>query len=313
MVGVRIVINGQQAFGAEVFKRLLERGHDIAAVYCAPDRPGAGPDPLRQAAEAAGILVRQPASFQDEQVGRELSELGAELMVMAFVTLRIPDSVLSVPRLGSIQYHPSVLPRHRGPSAINWAILHRDLTTGVTVFWPDEGLDTGPVLLTREVTIASDDTVGSLYFDKLFPLGISAMLDAVDLVAAGEAPRIAQDEALATYESRCGKEHVRLDWNQPVADVYAVIRGGDPRPGAWTTLQGRAIDCFDARPVDRTPAGLPGEVLAVDEGGLVIAAADGALRIGRVRADGDKLPAGEYAQRSGIVVGDRAHSDASVE
>ena len=251
---MRIVVNGQQAFGAEVFGALRKRGEDVVAVYCAPDRPGAGADPLRAAAEAAGVPVFQPASFKDARVAEELRALEPDLMVMAFVTLFVPEDVLAIPRHGAIQYHPSILPRHRGPSAINWAIIEREETTGVTVFWPDDGLDTGPVLLTREVAIDPDDTVGSLYFDKLFPLGIEAMLDAVDAVAAGDAPRIAQDESLATYESWCRKDAVAIDWSRPVDEVYALVRGGDPRPGAWTTLSGQVVACFEARPADANPS-----------------------------------------------------------
>ncbi len=305
MPRVRIVVNGQQAFGAEVFTALRERGEDVVAVYCAPDRPGAGADPLRAAAEAAGVPVRQPASFKDAQVADEMRALEPDLMVMAFVTLFVPEDVLALPRHGSIQYHPSILPRHRGPNAINWAIIEREPTTGVTIFWPDDGLDTGPVLLTREVEIAPGDTVGSLYFDKLFGLGVQAMLDAVDAIAAGSAPRIAQDESLATYESWCRKDAVAIDWNRPVDEVYALVRGGDPRPGAWTTLAGQVIDCFEARPVDVDSTGAPGEVLSVGEDGIVVAAADGALRIGRVRVDSDKLAAGQWAGDAGVVEGAR--------
>lgn len=313
MALVRIVVNGQQAFGAEAFRALVERGDEVVAVYCAPDRPGAGPDPLRHAAEEAGVLVRQPASFKDEQVASELEELAPDLVVMAFVTLFVPERVLDIPRLGSIQYHPSLLPRHRGPSAINWAIMHRDHTTGVTIFWPDDGLDTGPVLLAREVMIEPDDTVGSLYFDKLFPLGIAAMMEAVALVEAGDAPRIVQDESQVTYESWCRRDDVELDWAKPVVEVYATARAGTPRPGAWTTLNGQVVDCLDARPSPDAPSGLPGEVVAVDEDGFVIAAADGALRVGRVRVDGGKQPAVEFARRTGVAVGDRAGRRATVE
>ena len=299
---VRIVVNGQQAFGAEVLTALRDRGEEVVAVYCAPDRPGAGPDPLRAAAEAAGVPVRQPASFRDPRVAEELRELAPDLMVMAFVTLLVPGDVLAIPRHGSIQYHPSLLPRHRGPSAINWAIIGREPTTGVTIFWPDDGLDTGPVLLTREVVIEPDDTVGSLYFDKLFPLGVAAMLDAVDLVAAGRAPRIAQDESRATYESWCRREDVAIDWTRSSQEVYALVRGGDPRPGAWTTLGGTEVGCLAGRPLPAA-GGTPGEVIAVDPDGIVVATGDGALRIGRVRVDGKKAPAAEWAQEVGLAPG----------
>ena len=302
---MRIIVNGQQAFGAEVFNALRERGHDVVAVYCAPDRPGAGPDPLRVAAEAAGVGVRQPASFKDPDVARGVEELAPDLMVMAFVTLFVPEAVLAAPRLGSIQYHPSVLPRHRGPSAINWAIIQGDETTGVSIFWPDDGLDTGPLLLTREVPIDADDTVGSLYFDKLFPVGVEAMMEAVDLVGAGEAPRVEQDEELATYEGWCRKDDVEIDWDKPAGDVYALVRGSDPRPGAWSTLDGHAVSFFDARLEQPVDGAVAGEVAEAGDDGLLISASGGALRVGRVGVDGSKLPAGEFAREHGVKPGAR--------
>src|SRR3954452_12949981 len=224
---MRIVVNGQQAFGAAVLAALLERGEDVVAVYCAPDKEARPPDPLAEAAGKAGIELRQPESFKTDHAAADLAELKPDLMVMAFVTLFVPEPVLNTPTHGSIQYHPSILPRHRGPSAINWAIIQGEPTTGITVFWPDEGLDTGPVLLTKEVEIAPDDTLGSLYFDKLFPIGVEAMVEAVDLVRDGRAPRIAQDEAEATSESWCRKADVEIDWDRPVRDVHNLIRGAN--------------------------------------------------------------------------------------
>src|SRR5215208_3625600 len=246
---MRIVVNGQQAFGAAVLDALLERGEDVVAVYCAPDKPDRPPDPLTEAARKAGIPLRQPDSFETDEAAPELAALRADLMVMAFVTLFVPENVLNTPTHGSIQYHPSLLPRHRGPSAINWAIIEGDAKTGVAIFWPDEGLDTGPVLMLREVEIAPDDTLGSLYFDKLFPLGVEAIVESVDLVREGRAPKLVQDEAQSTYESWCRKDDVGVDWSRPVADVYNLIRGANPRPGAWTTVGSERVDLLDCVPV----------------------------------------------------------------
>jgi methionyl-tRNA formyltransferase len=224
---------------------------------------------------------------------------------MAFVTLFVPEPVLHTPRHGSIQYHPSILPRHRGPSAINWAIIQGEATTGLSVFWPDEGLDTGPVLLTKEVEITPDETLGTLYFDKLFPLGVEAMVEAVDLVRDGKAPKVVQDEDEATYESWCRKADVEIDWDRPVQDVYNLIRGANPRPGAWTTIDGEQVEVLDSARVDGDPGAPPGTVVAVDGDRMVVAAQGGAVAVSVVRADGDKTAAGEFARTAGLEQGAR--------
>jgi methionyl-tRNA formyltransferase len=302
---MRIVVNGQQAFGAAVLEALLERGEDVVAAYCAPDEPGRPPDPLARAAREAGIMLRQPDSFETEGAAAELAALRPSLMVMAFVTLFVPEPVLNTPTHGSIQYHPSLLPRHRGPSAINWALIQGDPKTGIAIFWPDEGLDTGPVLMLREVEIAPDDTLGSLYFEKLFPRGVEAMLESVDLVREGRAPRLVQDDAQATYESWCRKADVEVDWSRPVGDVYNLIRGANPRPGAWTTVGSEQVEVLDSDRVEGDPGAPPGQVVSVDGDGLVVAAGGGAVAIRLVRAGGEKTAACDYAHAASLGPGAR--------
>jgi methionyl-tRNA formyltransferase len=300
---MRIVVNGQQAFGAAVLEALLERGEDVVAVYCAPDKEGRPPDPLAEAARKAGIELRQPASFETDAAAGEMAELKPDLMVMAFVTLFVPEPVLNTPTHGSIQYHPSLLPLHRGPSAINWAIIHGDAKTGVAIFWPDEGLDTGPVLLLKEVEITDEDTLGTLYFDKLFPLGVEAMMESIDLVRDGEAPKLVQDDEAATYESWCRKADAEIDWSKPAGDVYNLIRGTNPRPGAWTTIDGEDVEVLDSERVDGDPGAAPGRVVEVDGDRLVVAAGGGAIAVRVIRAGGDKVAAGEYARGAGVEAG----------
>ena len=198
---MRLLVHGQQAFGKAVLDCLLESGRDdIACVYCAPD-PGNGKiDPLKQYADDLGILVRQPLSYKNTDVQSEMDALKADLCIMAYVTLMVPEAVLNTPKMGTIQYHPSLLPNHKGPSSINWPIIFGEYSTGVTIFWPAQGIDTGPILLQKECEIKPDDTLGSLYFDKLFPMGVSAMMKAVDLVRNGQAPKITQDHEKGSYE-----------------------------------------------------------------------------------------------------------------
>ena len=297
---MRIVINGQQAFGESVLNALVERGENVIAVYCAPDKEGGRPDPSKEAALARGLPVVQPASFRTPEAADEFAALKPDLCVMAYVTRFVPQEFLGIPTHGTIQYHPSLLPRHRGPSSINWPIIMGETTTGLTIFWPDNGLDTGPILMQKEVAIGDDDTLGSIYFNHLFPLGVEAILESVDLVGAGSAPKVPQDETLATYESWCKKKDVEIDWSRPVAEVYNLIRGANPQPGAWTTGDGKALQIFDCAKLG-SAGGAPGEVTEVTGGGFAVAARDGRILVKRLRLEGgQKMPAADFVAAGGV-------------
>ena len=175
-----------------------------------------------------------------------MASLRPDLCVMAYVTAFVPEEVLNVPTHGSIQYHPSLLPRHRGGSSINWPIIWGETKTGLSIFWPDNGLDEGPILMQKEVEITGDDTLGSLYFERLFPLGVEAMLESVDLVRDGTAPKIQQDHSKATYEGWCRGDLVRINWHLPTQVTWNLIRGCNPAPGAWTTFEGAKVAVFDS-------------------------------------------------------------------
>ncbi len=303
---MRIIVNGQQAFGKSVLEALLERGEEVVGVYCAPDREGGRIDPLKEAALAHGLPVFQPRSFRKPEVWEEMRSLAPDLGVMAYVTLMVPEEALSVPTHGSIQYHPSLLPRHRGGSSINWPIIWGERETGLSIFWPDNGLDTGPILLQKKVEIGPDDTLGSLYFEKLFPLGVEAMLEAVDRVRAGDAPRIEQDHSQATYEGWCRDALVGINWHLPLGRVWDLVRGCDPQPGAWTVHEGKTLKLYDCAPITEATSVQPGQVTALDEAGFTVATADGQLRVGRVRPEGGKkVGAGEFAAAAGLRVGTR--------
>src|SRR6187399_953454 len=175
---MRIVVHGQQAFGKAVLEALLKRGDEVVAVYVAPEKEGAKADPLKEAALAASLPVYQPASYRKPEVWTEFKALKPDLQVMAFVTLFVPEEFLNVPTKGSIQYHPSLLPKYRGPSAINWPIIQGDTETGLTIFRPTDGLDEGAVILQKTTPVGENDTLGSVYFDRLFGMGVAAMVEA---------------------------------------------------------------------------------------------------------------------------------------
>jgi len=301
---MRLIVHGQQAYGQSVLEAILEKGVDeVVAVYCAPDKEGRPLDPIKEYALEHGLPVHQPASYKNPEVWEQMGSHDADLCVMAYVLLFVPEAALNVPKYGSIQYHPSLLPWHKGPSSINWPIIMGKKKTGLSIFWPDNGLDTGPILLQKEVEIGLDDTLGSVYFDKLFPLGVEAMLESIELVRDGNAPREVQDPEDGSYEGWCRKEDVEIDWHKSSDEVYNLIRGANPQPGAWTTFNGAEIKLFDSRKSD--DSGEPGCVISIDDAGAEIATADGSIRVMKVRADGGKLSAIEYAASAGLEVGSK--------
>ena len=302
---MRTLIIGQAAFGEAVLQRFLERGIDVVGVSTPPDREGRE-DPLKKAAVSNGIPWLATRSLKQESTFQELRAWKPDLGVMAFVTDILPENVLEEPALGTIQYHPSLLPKHRGASAINWAVVMGEERTGLTIFWPDRGIDTGPILLQKEVDIGLDDTVGSLYFDKLFPLGVEALAESVEMVEQGRAPRLAQDESQATYEPIFKGEHADLDWGKPARQVYDLVRGSTPQPGATTSYRGEQLQLFESKLRPGAVATSPGEVLSAGDQGLEVALNGGVLVVERLRpAAGAKVSADEFVKKSGIKPGDR--------
>ncbi len=302
---MRIILNGQQAFGKAALEAIIKEGKDeVVAVYSAPDREGRPADPVKQAAIELGLPVFQPADYKADAVLDEMRSHNADLMVMAYVIIFVPEAARNVPKHGSICFHPSLLPLHRGPSSINWPIIGGATQTGLTYFWPDDGLDEGDILLQKQVAVGPDDTLGTIYFEQIFPLGVAATLEAIDLVRAGNPPRIAQDDSKATYQSWCKKADAEIDWAKPATDVYNLIRGTNPQPGAWTTLNGTEVKIYDSR--HQVGFGTTGEVVAVSDDGVVVQAEGGRVIVQRVRPKGaDKMPAAQWASSSGVEPGIR--------
>jgi methionyl-tRNA formyltransferase len=305
---MRIAIIGQQDFGKAVLEACLARKDDVAGVFCAPEKPGAKADPLRAAAEEKGLKVLQFKSLREAEAHEALRNLKTDLGIMAYVLQFAPDSLVGIPRLGTIQYHPSLLPKYRGPSSINWPIIRGDTRTGLTIFRPTEGLDEGPIVLQKTCDIGPDDTLGDVYFNKLFPMGVAAMLEAADLVAAGKHSETPQDESQASYEGWCREAEARIHWAHHVDFVYNLIRGCNPAPGAWTLASGRKLQIFDARKrLARRYAdvkGKVGEVSDVTDSSFKVTAQGGAIEVLRARAeDGKKLSGGDVARALGLTSG----------
>ena len=297
---------GQAAFGAKVLETLSDRGEEIISAWLPQGKQAGNPDPLKTAADSRGIPAHQPNSYKAPEIIEAFRVMQPDLLIMAFVTDIIPLSFVTVPTQGAICYHPSILPRHRGGSAINWALIMGDPETGLSIFWTDAGIDTGPVLLQKRIPIGPADTAGSLYFNRLFPLGVAAIGESVDLIRAGRAPRLIQDESLATCEPLCNDRVAGIDWAKSAAEVYNLIRGCDPQPGAYSFYRGKKVRFFDARLADiHRPGAGSGEVLAADEDGFTVAACGGTIRIGKVRTDAGKQEAAAFAATEGLKPGDR--------
>jgi methionyl-tRNA formyltransferase len=305
---VRIVIIGQQDFGKAVLEAFLARGDEVAGVFCAPEKEGAKADVLKTAAQEKGIRVFQFASLRSPEARDAMTQLRADIGIMAYVLQFAPQDFVNIPRHGMIQYHPSLLPKYRGPSSINWPIIRGDTKTGLSIFRPTDGLDEGPVVLQKETPIGPDDTLASVYFDRLFPMGVQAMLEAADLVVAERHRETVQDESQASYEGWCRSAEARINWASHVDFTYNLIRGCNPAPGAWTTFNGKKIQIFDARKhLTRTFSavkGKVGEVVEIGPEGFLITCQGGRIEVFKAKGEETKkLPAPELALAIGLRTG----------
>ena len=304
---MRVALIGQQAFGKATLDAFLARGDTVAAVFCAPEQ--GRPDPLRLAAEQAGVATHQLPKLTGPDALEAIRAAGADIGVMAFVTQFVSQEFCAVPRFGTIQFHPSLLPLHRGASSLSWSIILGRTETGFSIFRPTDGLDEGPVLLTRAVPIEPEDTLGTLYFGKIFPLGVAGLVEMAELVVAGKAGAVAQYEPRAQYEGIVGEAESRINWASHLDITYNLIRGCDPNPGAWTTLDGRRLFLFDchkraARTFAEVKGRRIGQVVAVGGEGLMVHAQGGFITARRLRFEGGKKsPAQEAGLMADAILG----------
>jgi methionyl-tRNA formyltransferase len=305
-MSLRIALFGQAPFGRDSLVRLADAGHEIVGVYAPPD--GRRPDPLAAEAEQRGLPLFRHARFRRKgapipELVAEHAALGADLNVLAFVTVILPDVIVDAPRHGSLCFHPSLLPEYRGGNALAWQIMLGAKEAGVTVFRPDEGVDTGPIVVQKgPVPIGPEDTSASLYFDKLYPLGLDAIVEAVDRVDAGTADYAVQDESRASHQGLVGDADARIDWSDDAGGVDRRIRGCDPSPGAWALRGDETVRLYGGRLEPAAVDGPPGAVVAQADGRLLIAVRGGCVSVAKARVgDGAKAVATE----SGLSVGDR--------
>jgi methionyl-tRNA formyltransferase len=227
---------------------------------------------------------------------------------MAYVVQFAPQSLLALARLGAIQYHPSLLPRHRGPSAIGWAIACGDAHTGLTIFRPTDGLDEGPVILQKSCEIGPDETLGQVYFGKLFPMGVAALVEAADLVMSGRAVEQIQDESQATYEGWMHEAEAQVHWAEHIDRIHDLLRACNPSPGAWTWMNGVKTRLYDARRVRvhrfGEVSGPPGTIAAITDEGIAVNVHGGRIELLTVWPKGGaKIAAAQWARQCGLSVG----------
>lgn len=307
---MRVVIVGQQAFGKAVLDAFAGHGDQVVGVFSLPEQPGAKADPLRAAAVERKIPVFTFKDYGAAEALDTLRNLNADIGLLAFVTQFLPQPFVNLPKHGMLLFHPSLLPLHRGPSAISWAVINGEKRTGLTVLRPSDGLDEGAIILQREVEIGPDDTVGTLYFDKIFHMGVAAMIEAAQMVAAGRAHEAPQDESLATYEGWVRERESQVNWSSSIDRIYDLIRGCDPSPGAWTKYRGQKLQLFDARKRPAATFGAvrglkAGQIVASTPEGFSVYAHGGFVEIKRCRlGDGKKVAAGEAGIEAGVILGE---------
>jgi methionyl-tRNA formyltransferase len=289
---MRILYIGSGDIGLPALTWLLDSGHEIAAVFTQPDKPAGRrmellAPPVKDLALARGIPVFQPVKLRAADSVAHIRSFDADLIVVMAYGQILPKGVLDAAKIACINLHASILPRHRGAAPIQSAILDGDTESGVTVMYMDEGLDTGDILLIRRLPIADDDTGGTLH-DRIAAITPGALAEAVELLASGKAPRIPQDNALATYAKKLTRDDGIIDWSQPCDEIWRLVRAMNPWPGAFTLLPGgRKLKIHTATP-DPHQAGPPGKALHADSRGILVGCGAGSLLLGEVQIEGKR-------------------------
>ena len=305
---MRVALIGSADFGKATLEAFLDRGDEVVAVFCPPDNPKSSkPEALKAAAIARGITPLQFASLKGADAAQAMIDSKADICVMAYVLQFVPQELAKLPPHGTIQYHPSLLPKYRGPSAINWAIALGEEKTGLTIFRPSDGLDEGEVILQKEVSIGPDDTLGKVYFDHLFPLGVQALLEAADLVVAGKHQELVQDESLANYEGWFDANAAKIHWATHIGQIYNLIRACNPAPGAWTKFGEQKVQIYDChKHVAATYGavkGKPGEVTQITLDSFFVSCHGGQIEVLKAKGAAAKVNGAELAKELKLEVG----------
>lgn len=304
---MRIAFFGTPDFALPSLKMLVEEGYDVCAVFCQPDKPVGRSGkpvfpPVKAFAVERGIPVYQPEKIRLPEGQAMLEKVAPDLMITAAFGQILSAENLSVPPLGCINVHGSLLPKYRGAAPVQWAVINGEKVTGVTTMFTDVGLDTGDMLLQREIEILPNETAGEL-FDRVAKLGAEVLKDTLIALLNGTLTRTKQDESQATMCRMLKKEDGHVDFSQPARKVHDRIRGVDPWPGAFAYFEGVPLKFWQSRVCEGN--GRPGEILVADgKNGLVVAAGEGAVKIGEIQAPGGKrMDAAAYLRGKPLPVG----------
>ncbi|HVA58389.1 MAG: methionyl-tRNA formyltransferase [Gemmatimonadaceae bacterium] len=307
---MRVLFWGTPEFATPPLRALIGEGFDVVGVVTQPDRPVGRSrsrleaPPVKQIAERENIPVLQPARPQGEAFRAQIAALEPEVSVIVAYGHILPAEIIDLPTHGTLNIHASLLPALRGAAPIQAAIRDGLTETGVSIMRMVPALDAGPVLLRAATPIYDDETAGELSL-RLSEMGAAALIEALALIELGASREDPQDAAAATYAPKIVREMTRVDWRAPATTVSRVIRAYDPRPGAFTTLDGAEVKLFGARPAVEAH-GTPGEVVAVNDDGLVVACGDGGTRLTTVQPAGKRRMApAEWQRGRGIAVGRR--------
>lgn len=311
---LRIIFMGTPLFAVPALSALMNVGHDVVAVYTQPDRrSGRGrrlaAPPVKEFAQQRGLPVFQPASLrEDTEARRRIEDLAPDAIVVAAYGLFLPDDTLAVPRLGCLNIHPSLLPRHRGPSPVATAILNGDETTGVTIMLLDEGMDTGPILAQRETPIGANETCDKLTV-RLFDMGANLLVETLEQWRAGHISPTPQDDANATITRRLQRADGQIDWNQPAISLSRQVRAFTPWPGTFTTWDGRTLKILEADPLDTARDNPPGKIVAINNSQVASVTGQGVLRLLSVQIEGRRASSAAdfirgYPDFIGSILGD---------
>lgn len=311
---MRVLFWGTPEFAAAPLRALIGEGFEVVGVVTQPDKPQGRsrkmtPPPAKLIAAEERIPCFQPPAPKDAEFIEVIELMKPEVSVVVAYGHILPKRVIDMPRLGTLNIHASLLPLLRGAAPIQAAIRQRFAQTGVTIMRMVPALDAGPIILAASVPILDDETYGELQL-RLSELGALTLIEALTLISIGEAREVKQDESLATYARKVSRDDARVDWTLPAVEVCSIVRAYDPKPGAFTVLNGTDVKMFGAKVLGpdagtRDTVAQPGEVLAVRED-IVVACGDGAVSIRDVQPSGrGRMRSAEWERGRGIAVGDR--------